>query len=210
MAAREESLMRFMRQQNEQAGRGGGGHPSPDQSPSRRSRISSNTGHVDNYYPREEQRTQPQYHDDHPQQHHGYQRGPAHDALKALQDYNKRMQGEFAPAWQPSASQYGGPDSSSLYPGNGGSGSGGYGFGNNPQASPGRSKRALAHMAACRERAPPVPDYDGRSSNMWASNGSQNTGNFITDRPTTKVVAPPWSLAISARSVKKRCHNRTF
>ena len=117
--------MRFMRQQNEQAGRGGGGHPSPDQSPSRRSRISSNTGHVDNYYPREEQRTQPQYHDDHPQQHHGYQRGPAHDALKALQDYNKRMQGEFAPAWQPSASQYGGPDSSSLYPGNGGSGSGG-------------------------------------------------------------------------------------
>jgi SPIRAL1-like protein len=29
------------------------------------------------------------------------------------------------------------------------------------------------------------------SSNAWASNGNQNSGNFISDRSTTRVLAPP-------------------
>ncbi len=29
------------------------------------------------------------------------------------------------------------------------------------------------------------------SSNLWAHNDHQNSGNFISDRPTTRVVAPP-------------------
>jgi len=29
------------------------------------------------------------------------------------------------------------------------------------------------------------------SSNAWASNGNQNSGNFISDRATTRVLAPP-------------------
>lgn len=31
----------------------------------------------------------------------------------------------------------------------------------------------------------------GTSSNHWASGSSQNSGNFITDRPTTRLSGPP-------------------
>lgn len=190
VAAREESLIRFMRQQS-----GGSQAPQrPDHSPTRQRRMpTSNGGRDERFYPRDDERTNAQYR--HSNQQHMNERGhppaavaPAHDPLKALRDYNTKMQGTLAPSWQPNAPQYGSSEPVARYAephamrhmGDG-----------SHYTSPGRSKKVMAHMAACRERAPPVPDYDGRSSNMWANNGSQNTGNFITDRPTTKVVAPP-------------------
>ncbi|KAJ9473268.1 hypothetical protein DIPPA_08073 [Diplonema papillatum] len=35
------------------------------------------------------------------------------------------------------------------------------------------------------------PAGRGLSSNAWASNANQNCGNMITDRPTTRIHAPP-------------------
>eukprot|EP00755_Sulcionema_specki_P008904 Sspe_Gene.42188::Locus_20472_Transcript_1_1_Confidence_1.000_Length_454::g.42188::m.42188/K18635/SPR1; protein SPIRAL1 and related proteins len=35
------------------------------------------------------------------------------------------------------------------------------------------------------------PEKRGQSSNVWASNSNQNCGNVITDRPTTRIHAPP-------------------
>jgi SPIRAL1-like protein len=35
------------------------------------------------------------------------------------------------------------------------------------------------------------PSLDSRSSNVFANGAAQNSGNFITDRRTTRVVAPP-------------------
>jgi len=37
----------------------------------------------------------------------------------------------------------------------------------------------------------PVKVTGATSSNAWASNSSQNSGNMISDRPTSRVLAPP-------------------
>jgi len=51
------------------------------------------------------------------------------------------------------------------------------------------------HQQREHPREPPPlnqqPQHDGRSSNAFANGGSQNTGNVLTDRRTTRVMHPP-------------------
>ena len=46
-------------------------------------------------------------------------------------------------------------------------------------------------VASQHTRQPVVRSTSGISSNKFATGSNQNCGNFITDRPTTRVHAPP-------------------
>lgn len=60
------------------------------------------------------------------------------------------------------------------------------------------NRRRLVRSGAAAPAAEPHHYFGGspassrkQSSDSWARNDNQNSGNFITDRPTTRVVAPP-------------------
>jgi hypothetical protein len=60
------------------------------------------------------------------------------------------------------------------------------------------NRRALVRSSNDAPRAEPGHFFSGspssfrrESSNSWARNDNQNSGNFLADRPTTRVVAPP-------------------
>jgi hypothetical protein len=60
------------------------------------------------------------------------------------------------------------------------------------------NRRALVRSSNDTPRAEPGHFFSGspssfrrESSNSWARNDNQNSGNFLADRPTTRVVAPP-------------------
>jgi len=139
------------------------------------------------------------------------------DALITLQSYNLQRQQEQRPAaYEPAAS----PPSSYSMPQAAPSGSpaGAYsphsgsmqqqqpqGYGmpptaysqyhnNAPNGSGSRhggSGYSYGSPAHGQQSPPPFGSMDSRSSNVFANGTTQNSGNVITDRRTTRVVAPP-------------------
>ena len=142
------------------------------------------------------------------------------DALTALQSYNLQRQQEHRPvafghaapplpSYMPQAAPDGSPagmhansspgggggrmmqqgygvppNAHSPYNNNGGHHGSGYGHGH---GGSGHSCGSPSHGY----QSPPPGSMDSRSSNVFANGTTQNSGNVITDRRTTRVVAPP-------------------
>ena len=55
---------------------------------------------------------------------------------------------------------------------------------------PKKTKEETGTAAASKPKASPVANK-GVSSNLYANGNSQNTGNVLTDRPSSRVTQPP-------------------